>query len=79
MKTVIVPQIDIDNVGQARKELWELIDSIESATIHGKLVPNEYLSTAILAITNSFWYLTHRRYRQTFFSWIRNKFQRKVV
>ena len=71
MKTVMVPQMDIDAIETARLGLYELIKLIEK----NKIKSNDIFIYAV-NITQPMWGMSHRKYRETFLSKIRRIFIR---
>jgi hypothetical protein len=66
MKTLLVPQEDIEQIEQARKALHDLISNIENEIIKPKDV---YIYS--INITQPLYRLTHRRYKETLMSRIK--------
>ena len=67
MTTLLVPQIDIDKIEEARCELHKLVKSVED----GKIKPTD-LFVYVVNITQPMWVLTHRKYKETLFSKIKS-------
>ena len=55
MRNVIVPQIDLDNLEEARIKLWKYIGQQKEQN-------EEFLSLICLDITRPMFQLTHRKY-----------------
>lgn len=67
MRIVKVPQDDIDNLKITRKDIWRIIDGIESGTIKP-----EHAGSLMITCTSPLYTLTHRRYKETLLSKIKN-------
>ena len=63
MKIVKVPQCDIDRINAARKEIYGLIDGIEKGEI-----PSNTLYYNMIGITGPLYYISNRKYKETFLS-----------
>lgn len=74
MKRVIVPQTDIDNIDISNKKLYEIIDKIKD-----KEVKEALLFIIPLEVTNNLWHITHRKYKETLRSKIRNMFKKNTL
>lgn len=66
MKVLLVPQTDIDKIEDARCELHKIIKSVEE----GKIKTND-LFVYVVNVTQPMWNLTHRKYKETWFSKIK--------
>jgi hypothetical protein len=69
-KEVIIEQSYINNIEKARLNLHKLTDNIEKGTINPKDI-----HFWIYNITLPLYYITHRRYKETFGSKIRRLFR----
>ena len=72
MKTVLVPQTDIDKIENARQELWKLVAAIESKTID-----RDHLNIFVANITQPMWYIGNRKYKETLISKIKRLLAKK--
>jgi len=72
MKTLLVPQCDIDNVEEAREQIYKLISNIEKG-----IVKPENAFVYVTNITQPIWYLAHRRYKESLWSKIKNYREKK--
>ena len=72
MKTVLVPQADIDQVERARETLHNLISNIEN----GIIKPQDVFIYAV-NVTQPIYRLTHRRYKETLLSRIKSMLAKK--
>ncbi len=61
MKTVLVPQNDIDNVEQARRRLLNVLSGIEK----GDIKPSNVM-VYLLSLTSPLYKITHRKYKESF-------------
>lgn len=63
MKLMLVPQLDIDKIEEARNELYKIIKGLEENKIK-----TDDIFIYTINVTQPIYQLTHRKYKQSFWN-----------